>query len=115
MKRGDVVIVEFPFAEGGRSKFRPALIVQHDRDNVRLTNTLIAMISGNTRYASEPTQVLIDPTTPEGQTSGLHGPSVVKCNNLFTVRQHDIQRVIGQLSGTLLKQVPEALRSALDV
>jgi len=56
MKRGDVVIVEFPYADGRRGKNRPALVVQNDRDNQRLTNTVVAMISGNTRYASEPTQ-----------------------------------------------------------
>ena len=30
MKRGDVVLVDYPFSEGGGSKVRPALIVLGD-------------------------------------------------------------------------------------
>lgn len=116
MKRGDIVIVQFPYADGRRGKNRPSLIVQNDRDNRQLGNTVIAMISGNTRYADEPTQVLIDPASAaDGGASGLRGPSVVKCCNLFTVRQQDVLRVIGKLPDDLLGTVDEALKSALDL
>ena len=115
MNRGDVVVVEFPFADGSRGKNRPALVVQIDRDNRRMANTIVAMISGNLRHATEPTQVLVDPNTFAGASSGLHGPSVVKCNNLFTVRQQDIWQVIGRLSDPLLHEVNNGLRAALDL
>src|SRR5947209_8409266 len=72
----------FPFSDGRGSKIRPALVVQDDRNNTRLRNTIVAMISGNTRLAGkEPTQFPIDPVTPDGETSGLLGPSAV-------VREH---------------------------
>jgi mRNA-degrading endonuclease toxin of MazEF toxin-antitoxin module len=115
MTRGTVVVVEFPYAGGGRGKNRPALIVQNDRDNRRLGNTIVAMISGNTRHANEPTQVLIDPSSSEGAPSGLHGISVVKCCNLFTIRQQDVLRTIGKLPDTMLKRINESLKSALDL
>ncbi len=67
MNRGDVVTVRFPFADGRTGKNRPALVVQNGIDNGRLTNTIIAMISGNTRHAHLPTQVLIDPADPEAK------------------------------------------------
>ena len=115
MKRGDVVIVEYPYVDGRRGKNRPALILQNDRDNQRLTNTIVAIISGNLRHAGEPTQVLVDPNTPGGKTSGLHGTSVVKCNNLYTVRQQDVLRIIGRLPEQLMKQVERCLKSTLDL
>ena len=115
MKRGDVVIVEFPYVDGGRGKNRPSLVVQNDRDNARLTNTVVAMISGNTRHAAEPTQVLVDPNTTAGASSGLHGPSVVKCLNLHVVRQQDILRIVGQLSNDLCEDVDKALKAALQL
>jgi mRNA interferase MazF len=115
MTRGDVVIVGFPFADGRRGKNRPSLVVQNDRDNRRLANTVVAMISGNIQYAAEPTQVLVDPTTPSGQSSGLHGPSVVRCGNLYTVRQQDALRIIGHLSDDLLESVDQSLITALDL
>lgn len=115
MKRGDVVIVEFPYADRQRGKNRPSLVVQNDRDNHRLANTVVVMISGNIRHATEPTQVLVDPALQLGQSSGLHGPSVVKCCNLYTVRQQDILRQIGQLSDDLLRKVDQALMVALGL
>jgi mRNA interferase MazF len=115
MKRGDVVIVEFPYVDGQRGKNRPSLIVQNDRDNRRLANTVVAMISGNTRHAEEPTQVLVDPKSKAGNMSGLHGVSVVKCCILYTVRQQDIIRRIGHLTDELLMQVDGALKSALGL
>jgi mRNA interferase MazF len=115
MKRGDVVVVEFPFADGKRGKNRPSVVVQNDRDNARLTNTVVAMISGNIKHSAEPTQILVDPTGEVGRSSGLHGPSVVKCCNLFTVRQQDVSRVIGHLSDELIHAVDGALKSALGI
>lgn len=115
MTRGDVVIVEFPYASGQRGKNRPSLIIQNDRDNCRLANTVVAMISGNIRHAAEPTQVLVDPAATAGSSSGLHGPSVVKCCNLYTVRRSDILRHIGHLSDELLQAVDEGLKSALGL
>jgi mRNA interferase MazF len=115
MKRGDVVIVGFPFVDGRRGKNRPAVVLQNDRDNVRLTNTIVAMISGNIRHAAEPTQVLVDPNSQQGAMSGLHGASVVKCCNLYTVRQQDILQSIGRLSDALRDAVDQALIDALGL
>jgi mRNA interferase MazF len=115
MTRGDVVIVEFPYTDGTRGKNRPALVIQNDQDNRRLANTVVAMISGNTRHASEPTQVLVDPAKQGGSSSGLHGPSVVKSCNLFTIRQRDVSRTIGRLSDALLAEVDAALKTALGL
>ena len=115
MKRGDVVIIEIPYVERRGGKNRPALVVQNDRDNRRLANTIVAMISGNLEHAAEATQFLVDPATPDGGDSGLHGPSVVKCCNLFTVCQTDIRQVIGRLSPTTMTKLDECLKAALDL
>jgi mRNA-degrading endonuclease toxin of MazEF toxin-antitoxin module len=112
---GRRVIVEFPYADGRRGKNRPSLVIQNDRDNSRLANTVVAMISGNTRPAAEPTQVLIDPRIESGAESGLNGVSAVKCCNLFTVRQQDIIRRIGRLSDSLLGDVNRSLKHALGL
>jgi mRNA interferase MazF len=36
MKRGDVVLLDYPYADGSGSKVRPVLIVQNDRDNLKV-------------------------------------------------------------------------------
>ncbi len=82
MNRGHIVIVDFPFTSGAQSKVRPALIVQNDRENRRLSKTIVAMITGNLRRISEPTHLLLDPSTPDGASCGLHGQSLVSCVNI---------------------------------
>jgi len=115
MKRGDVVIADYPFQDVPGSKIRPALVVQNDTDNQRLGNTIVAMITGNLRDAAQATSVLIDPGTAEGAGSGLHGASLVKCVNLATVRQGRILQTIGQISATLMQKVDVCLKTALDL
>lgn len=116
MRRGDIVIVAFPFATGGGGKNRPAVVVQRDEDNRRLSNTIVAMITGNISYAqSEPTQLLLDPSTIDGRSSGLSYVSSVKCSNLYTVDQKHILATIGHLSLSLMSQVDACLKAALGL
>jgi mRNA-degrading endonuclease toxin of MazEF toxin-antitoxin module len=44
VQRGDVVIVDHPHGDASGSKVRPALVVQGDADNARMTNTILATI-----------------------------------------------------------------------
>ena len=115
-KRGDVVLVQFPFSDGSLGKMRPALVVQCDRNNNRLANTIIAMISTNLSLAGlEPAQYLIDLNTVEGRRSGLVSTSVVKCENLFTIEQALVRRVIGNLSEASMARVDECLKASLGI
>src|SRR5690349_5778057 len=52
MKRGDVVLVDFPFASGGGSKVRPALVVQNDRNNALLQDTIVVPITWERNWAT---------------------------------------------------------------
>jgi mRNA interferase MazF len=115
MKRGDVVILDRPFSDGSASKVRPALVVQNDRDNGRLTNTIVALMTRNVSRIAEPSQLVVDISTPEGQISGLNQTSAVICTNLYTVSQIKIRRAIGSLPPALMTKVDDCLRVALDV
>jgi mRNA interferase MazF len=115
MKRGDVVILDHPYSNGSGSKVRPALVVQNDRDNGRLVNTIVALIASNVSHVGEPTQLLIDLTTSDGRQSGLNQTSAVVCTNLFTVSQAKVRRIIGSLPPALVAKLDDCLRSALGL
>jgi mRNA interferase MazF len=115
VQRSDVVLVDFPFAGGAGSKVRPSLVIQNDRDNARLTNTIVAQITGTTHRALEATQVLIDLNTPEGQQSGWLFDSVVNCVNLVTLDKTKILRRLGNLPDALMRKVNDALKAALQL
>jgi mRNA interferase MazF len=115
MKRGDVVLLDYPYSDASGAKVCPAPVVQDDRDNQRLTNTIVALITKNVSRAQQPTQLLIDLTTPEGRQSGLRQTSAVTCNNLFTVSQARVHRVIGSLPATVMARIDGCLKAALGL
>jgi mRNA interferase MazF len=116
LQRGDVVLIDYPYAVGAGSKVRPVVIIQNDRDNQRLPTTIIAQITSNIARASKvPTQLLIDTSTSEGSLSGLLRPSAVNCANLFTIDQQNILRHLGKLGPALLLRLDDCLRAALEL
>lgn len=115
-KRGDVVLIDYPFGDASGSKVRPALVVQCDQRNGFLTETIVALITKNVRFvASDPTQLLIDIGTPDGRATALKVTSAAKCGKLFTVNEDLVIRRIGALSAILMKRVNECLKEALKL
>ena len=115
VQRGEVVLVDYPYAGGGGTKVRPALVIQNDRDNQRLLNTIIVQITSLTRRAVEPTQLLIELATPAGRQSGLRQDSVVNCANLLTLDQGKVLSKLGTLPEVLMRQLDDCLKAALDL
>ena len=116
VRRGDVILVDFPFASGHGNKVRPAVVVQNDAYNARLRNTVIAMITSRLQRATtEPTQMLIDLSLPGGAQTGLLMNSAVNCCNLFTLEQSKILRSLGLFSPDLILSLDKCLKAALEL
>ena len=89
-----------------RRRKRPALVVQCDRNNHRLDDVIVAMITSVVhRSAIEPMQLLVDITTPEGKQSGLLHTSAVKCEHLITLHHRFLGRVIGRLPPSAMDRI----------
>jgi mRNA interferase MazF len=116
VSRGDMVLIDHPFSDASGSKVRPAVVVQNDRRNALLSETIVAMVSKNVRHAgSDPTQILIDIGTPDGKASGLNLSSTVKCGKLFTVDERLVFRIIGVLRPPIMSRIDDCLKAALDL
>jgi mRNA interferase MazF len=115
VRRGDIVLAFYPFASGAGAKKRPVLVVQNDRDNQRLTNTIVAQVTSNTRRAHEPTHLLIEVASAAGRQSGLLSDSVISCVNLATIHAGRIDRIIGSLPPSVMPRVDACLKAALDL
>ena len=84
VRRGEVVIVDFPYSDQTGRKVRPALVVQSNVWNQRLDDTILALItSSRQRKVGATTQYFVDISTDEGQQTGLRLDSVVQCENLI--------------------------------
>jgi mRNA interferase MazF len=112
IRRGDVVLVLFPDSNLRTAKRRPALVVQADGLRTGLPQVVIAMITSNLARAGHPSRVAVRLSSPEGRRSGLLADSVVMTDNLATVAESEIDRVIGALRTTA---VDVALRHTLGL
>ena len=115
-QRGDIVLADLPFTDMSGVKRRPALVVQCDHNNQHLDDVILAMITRTTLHATvEPTQLLINLATPEGQQTGLLHTSAVKCEHLITLHRNLVQRVVGSLPSVLMHRIDACLKAALDL
>ncbi len=116
VNRGDVVLVAVPDTSGMPGKVRPALVVSSDRNNRRLQDAIVAVITSTTvRAKLEATQLLIELATPEGKQSGLLNDSAVKCERLHAILQSLIKRTVGSLSPATMLRIDDCLKASLEI
>lgn len=108
MKRGDIVLFDYPFTDRTGSKLRPALIVQSDVLNAAIDDTILALIT-RTRRGTE-TEVTIEPAE-----AGIRHRSVVDCKNLLTADKSFIHATLGCLTSQTMQKVDAALKIALAI
>jgi mRNA interferase MazF len=114
-QRGDVVLARYPAASGVGHSRRPCVIVQNDDDNRKLANTVVAQITTNLARVGDKSHVFIESSSPDGKQAGLLHNSVISCNNLGTILEHRIERLIGTLTPSALQLLNDALAAALEL
>ncbi len=97
-KRGDIVLVLFPDSNLQTAKKRPALIVQADNLQTNLPQVIVAMITSNMTRANHKSRVTVLLNSPEGKQSGLQSDSVIVTDNLATIQERFINKILGSLS-----------------
>ncbi|WP_417382238.1 type II toxin-antitoxin system PemK/MazF family toxin [Gimesia sp.] len=80
--RSNLVIVDFRSTKPSAG-VRPALVAQNNRDNSRMSNTIVVQVTTTIRRSLENTQLLIDQQHPDWQQSGPRRPSVINCSNRY--------------------------------
>lgn len=110
-RRGDVVLVLFPDSNLRTSKRRPAVIVQADRLDAGLPQRIVAMITSNMARAGHPSRVIVTIGSETARGCGLLMDSVIMTDNLATILDFEIDRVIGTFSG--MTEIDAALRATL--
>ena len=106
-KRGDVVLVPFPFTDLTTTKKRPALVISADHYNRSQVNLIVAAISSQVTK-SEVGDCLIQ----HWQAAGLLKPSQVKAT-ISTIEQNMVMRKLGTLNLNDLKAVEQSLADVL--
>jgi mRNA interferase MazF len=112
-RRGDVVLVLFPDSNLRTAKRRPAVIVQADRLGADLPQRIVAMITSNMARAGHPSRVIVKIGSETARDCGLLMDSVIMTDNLATILDSEIDRVIGTFRG--LTEIEAALPMTLGL
>ena len=106
-KRGDIVLLPFPYTDQSGSKRRPVLILSSDDYNMRRADIIVAPITSNLSTGQAD-----DIPITNWSAAGLLKPSVVK-GILGTVKQTLVVRVMGRLSSADIQNVEQMFANAL--
>lgn len=110
--RGELWWADLPEPVGSAPGYRrPVLIVQNDTFNrSRIATVTVVALTSNVRLLDAPGNVLIP-----AQASGLPRDSVANVSQVLTVNRDLLTELLRSLSPSLIKQVNEGLRFALDL
>ena len=110
--RGELWWAHLPAPPGSAPGYRrPVLVVQSDTFNrSRVATVTVVALTGNVRLLDAPGNVLIP-----AHSSGLPRDSVANVSQILTVNRDALTERVRSLSPSLMKQVNEGLRFALDL
>ena len=111
LRRGDVVLVQFPFTDLSATKVRPALIVGRVIGN----DLVLAFVSSNIGLVDAKAEVLLEPTDPELPQTGLKVPSVIRLQRLATLHRALTRRRIGRIGLRGDQAVATSLRYVFEL
>ena len=100
MKRGDLVLVPFPFTDLSSTKNRPALVLLYNDEDVTLS-----FITTQKRWAQE-WDLYLEPT----DQNGLKKPSIVRLAKITTLEKSLILGRLGTISEGKFDELQQNLR-----
>ena len=107
-KRGDVVLVPFPFTDLSSAKQRPALVVSADSLNSTRDDLLVAGITSQIPPTLAADEFLI--SANDMKAAGLPKRSIVRLSKLVSLHRQLIVKRIGTLPPEPLGQLLARLR-----
>ncbi len=111
LKRGDIVLVPFPFTDLSGKKVRPAIVLSLAERDI-----LLAFISSVVPSESlSCTDYLLSENYPDFHTTGLKKTSIFKMNKLLTLDRSMILRRLGKISEQIQKELDERLKIAVGI
>ena len=106
-KRGDIVVVPFPYSDKMAEKRRPALVVSGSKFNTGRFLWVVMITSKVDGSASEVVQF-------DHAKAGLSKPSVVRVAKLATIEASRVLRVAGHMDSKALKAVGKLINVILS-
>lgn len=108
-RRGDVVLVPFPFTDLSATKQRPALVVSPDEWNAAQPDVMLVAITSQMGVSPGLQDLMLD--SADVAAAGLPKPSRVRATKLFTMHSGLLRRTLGHLPDATTNSVLAQLRA----
>jgi len=112
LKKGDIVLVNFPFTDLTQTKLRPAVVLWVDTGLDEIT---LCFISSQDTANLTSTEFLLDTSDPEFSETKLKVTSKVRVTRIVTLKRELIQRRLGKLGTNQIQKLNEALLQAFQL
>ena len=113
LRKGDVILVPFPFTDLTAVKYRPAVILTPEPIGPDLVVAYLSSV-----IPEEPlpaSHLLVSPVHPEFSNTGLKQASVIRLDKLMTISRARVRRRLGHLGPLLLAELDSHLKSAFGL
>ncbi len=114
MKRGDVVLIKFPYTDLSSTKVRPALVVSSDSYTQLSADAIFVAISSNLTKP-QPFDVEINPTNHEFSATGLKAPALIKADKIARLSKSLASRHLGQAGPNTMTKVDSVISDVLGL
>lgn len=112
LKKGDIVLADFPFDTFKRSKKRPAIVLWAKEDNMAFT---LIMITSKDLSIQRKGEFVIQTNHTEFFHTGLKVTSKVRTYRVVTLHRNLILGKLGFLGKKLLKDLDENIKEAFQL
>ena len=106
-RRGDVVLVPFPFTDLSTIKQRPALTISSTRFNAAQEDAIMVAITSN--VSAYKNRGVYHISAGEQRKAGLPKEGIVRCNKITTIDQRLIRKTLGSLPKAAVDRVVDSL------
>jgi len=111
MRPGEIYLARFPFGDAAEMKLRPVLLLTGPLGSV--PEILVAYISSVVPAQLLPSDILLDPSKPEYQSTHLKTLSVLRLHKLATIHCSSLARYLGVVAPSTQSTVTNKLRELL--
>jgi mRNA interferase MazF len=108
MNKWNVVLLRYPFNDGGGAKIRPALVISGNEYHNVGQDALFILLTSNVERRAE-YDVLIETNHPEFMQTGLIKASAIRVDKIMNLRKDLVSRPLGSLGPTLRAAVAQKL------
>ncbi len=114
MKKGEVVLITYPFTDLSRKKVRPALVISNDNYNTKQDDIVLLLITSNVSRLS-PDDYVLDTNNPEFKNTGLKEASAFRVGKIQTLKKTLLNSRLGFAGSKTLKEIERKLRNLLQI